>query len=400
MWSFRARSSARLGLVALLVVAGGPPVAAAVLDVTLCTDTLPGGAPGELRQALAATVSGDTIRLPPCTITLQGGPTEDDLHGDLDVEGKVLALRGAGRGRTILRAGGEHRVLDVRAGAVVSVTDVTVRDGRDLNGGGIQVDVGGTLELVDSEVLDNVGTNSGGGILNLGLLTVRRSTVSGNRTDGAGGGIHSSKAVTSIIDSTLTDNEAATGGGAASFVAGELRVEQSTVSGNRATGPLGGGGVRADGRVTVLWSTVTGNTALAGPGGGLLVVDPAPVVVGSSIVAQNAPDDCSGTPAPTSLGHNVQGDGSCQLGHPTDIASPDPGLGPLAPNGGPTATHALLPDSPALDAGGQTGCPGADQRGVSRPQGAGPGRCDAGAVERRVPTGARGAASAKPIDPR
>src|SRR5207249_10097487 len=42
-------------------------------------------------------------------------------------------------------------------------------------------------------------------------------------------------------------------------------------------------------------------------------------------------------------------------------------LGPLANNGGPTQTHALLVGSPAIDAGSNVGCPVTDQRGVFRP---------------------------------
>ncbi len=53
-------------------------------------------------------------------------------------------------------------------------------------------------------------------------------------------------------------------------------------------------------------------------------------------------------------------------------------LGALADNGGPTLTHALLPGSPALDAGNDAACSATDQRGVSRPQGA---HCDIGAYE-------------------
>nr|BBJ47930.1 hypothetical protein SAVMC3_05590 [Streptomyces avermitilis] len=51
-------------------------------------------------------------------------------------------------------------------------------------------------------------------------------------------------------------------------------------------------------------------------------------------------------------------------------------MGPLADNGGPTDTTALLPGSPALDAA--DGCPATDQRGVARPQGT---ACDIGAYE-------------------
>src|SRR3970282_626777 len=56
------------------------------------------------------------------------------------------------------------------------------------------------------------------------------------------------------------------------------------------------------------------------------------------------------------------------------------GLGPLANNGGPPQTHALLAGSPAIDAGSPD-CPppATDQRGVARPQGP---ACDIGAYER------------------
>src|SRR5439155_2560247 len=70
----------------------------------------------------------------------------------------------------------------------------------------------------------------------------------------------------------------------------------------------------------------------------------------------------------------------------------NPMLGPLANNGGPNKTHALLPDSPAIDAGNPTGCVDqntivltTDQRGFRRPVD-GPDAdttitCDIGAVE-------------------
>ena len=52
-------------------------------------------------------------------------------------------------------------------------------------------------------------------------------------------------------------------------------------------------------------------------------------------------------------------------------------LGPLTNNGGPTLTHALLPDSPAIDAGDDT-LTGTDQRGLPRRSGA---HVDIGAYE-------------------
>jgi hypothetical protein len=56
-------------------------------------------------------------------------------------------------------------------------------------------------------------------------------------------------------------------------------------------------------------------------------------------------------------------------------------LGPLADNGGPTQTMALLPGSAAIDAGDDAVCPITDQRGVARPHGA---HCDVGAYEAEI----------------
>ena len=82
----------------------------------------------------------------------------------------------------------------------------------------------------------------------------------------------------------------------------------------------------------------------------------------------------------TSSGHNLASDSTCVLSATGDKSSVDPKLGPLADNGGPTKTHALLPGSPVFDAGSPN-CPpppATDQRGVARPQGQ---VCDIGAFE-------------------
>ena len=81
----------------------------------------------------------------------------------------------------------------------------------------------------------------------------------------------------------------------------------------------------------------------------------------------------------------------------TNILDVDPLLAPLADNGGPTPTHALLPGSPAIDAGNPTACFAldgtpllVDQRGVFRPldgDGDGTARCDIGAFEYSPPCG-------------
>ena len=75
--------------------------------------------------------------------------------------------------------------------------------------------------------------------------------------------------------------------------------------------------------------------------------------------------------------NNVLTDDTCFAGA-SDLVVADAGLGSLADNGGPTLTHALLAGSPAIDAADAAVCPATDQRGVTRPQGAG---CDVGAYE-------------------
>jgi hypothetical protein len=85
-------------------------------------------------------------------------------------------------------------------------------------------------------------------------------------------------------------------------------------------------------------------------------------------------------PNPVTLisgGHNIVQDATCNP-DPSDLILGDAGLGPLADNGGPTWTHALLAGSPALDAADDSVCPSTDQRGVARPQGS---NCDIGAFE-------------------
>src|SRR5262249_6993811 len=122
-----------------------------------------------------------------------------------------------------------------------------------------------------------------------------------------------------------------------------------------------------------------------------------PLIVTNTLIIGNAPgSNCSGTI--TNNGHNLQWPGtSCG----NDLNSADPLLGPLANNGGPTFTHALPPGSPALDTGDAGACATApinnrDQRGRSRPQGAG---CDIGAYENGLTVNSSGDSNDGSCDP-
>ena len=182
------------------------------------------------------------------------------------------------------------------------------------------------------------------------------------------------------------------------FAGGRLTLLNSTVSGNVAADQ--GGGLTANGLITIDHSTITGNSS-QGSGGG--IVQLAGMVLRNSIVAGNmagvlGPDLLLGFSASTPqvrfsiLGSN-NGNGLTEA----PFGSPDingnliggpvhgllnPMLAPLANNSGPTQTHALLPGSPAINAGDPAfvGPSNTDQRGTGFAR-VGGGRLDMGAFE-------------------
>jgi hypothetical protein len=288
-----------------------------------------------------------------------------------------------------------HRVLEVNAGVTASVAHLALTRGY--------------------------GFELAGGVLNNGNLTLDHATVTGNTmstTAGdfwqGGGGIYSGDgAALTLVDSTVADNRAGwSGGGIYSFFNTTTTIVRSTISGNVSNDV--GGAIRSLGNVTIANSTISGNTATGWHGGAIFQTD-GDVSITSSTIANNvAPDWASstffvgqfgGSFVPTltltntiitgnqwyacekfasgttgnvvSGGNNVVQDDSCNP-VASDIVEGSAGVGPLAGNGGPTLTHALLPGSPAIDAANAASCPAVDQRGVARPQGAG---CDVGSYE-------------------
>jgi hypothetical protein len=202
------------------------------------------------------------------------------------------------------------------------------------------------------------------------------------------GAMYSGGAVATLERVALIRNEAGTVGGGLISATGTLDVTNATFSGNAADDT--GGGLFIQGGTTNLYNvTVTGNVADAdaegsGQGGGVARTG-GTVTIRNSIVAGNidtggqAPD-CIGPIG--SGGNNIIGNTTgCTFAATTgDLPNVDPMLGPLADNGGPTQTHALLPGSPAINAAGSS-CPALDQRGAPRKD------CDIGAYERLLCSG-------------
>jgi hypothetical protein len=144
--------------------------------------------------------------------------------------------------------------------------------------------------------------------------------------------------------------------GAVYDATGVLRLTNCTIALNSSdSGPGGIGGMG------------TSSGSQGGPGmaaGALLTTNG---VSANCLLAGNSPSDCTGRIV--DAGHNLSSDASCAFTNIGSMNNTDPRLGPLANNGGPILTMALRPGSPAIDAGDTSLAPDTDQRGFPRPAG-------------------------------
>lgn len=275
-------------------------------------------------------------------------------------------------------------------GGNITVTDSTFSGNSAGSGGGI-LNFTGIINITSSIFSDNSAASTGGSIANLGTFTITDSTFTGNSTKGsndaivsAGGGIYNNGTF-AVTSSTFSNNSTVgttTAGGGIANDHGTLTVANSTFFGNSTNGTNYGygGGISNGGALTVTNSTFSGNSANASSGGNLFNSG---VLTLKNTILANSPsgDDCASSGGTiTASGVNLVEDGACSI---PGALTADPLLGPLANNGGPTQTMALLPGSPAIDAADDAICAAApvddlDQRGVTRPQGT---QCDIGAYE-------------------
>jgi hypothetical protein len=203
------------------------------------------------------------------------------------------------------------------------------------------------------------GAYAGGAWISSNYANIRGSTISGNQTSVAGGGVvffgasYSSGA--SIVNSTISSNTAAIGGGIASQI--DLTMTNSSVVLNGMSVSPGGSGIIGLGGVSVkLVSTIVASNLGAGNSRD---------IDGAAVVTQDS-------------SHNLIT--STTLSVPPDTLSDCPKLQPLADNGGYTFTHRLGHDSPAIDHGIADPSLTDDQRGANRTVGV---ATDIGAVERQ-----------------
>src|SRR6266481_2979138 len=322
--------------------------------------------PGSLRQALLDANDGDTIDATGISgvITL--------IAGELLVD-KSVTMNGAGADVLAVDGNATSSVFQIGTGETVTIFGLTIRNGHSgTRGGGIDNESGSTVNITNCTVSGNTAgggeiSGFGGGIYNSGTLTIVNSTVSGNTTvgiSGGGGGIVNSGTLT-IVNSTVSGNTATQGAGFNNGGdAATVTITNSTFSGNAASAY--GGACFNAATLQIVNSTFSDNSAHFF-GGGILLIGP--LEIGNTILNRGNSGDnihAFGVVTVTSLGYNLSSDDAAGfLTGPGDHINTDPVLGPLQDNGGPTFTYALLPGSPAIDAGDPNFIPPPffDQRG-------------------------------------
>ncbi len=251
--------------------------------------------------------------------------------------------------------------------ATATINNGTVKGNEALGeqGGGISVTQGTEMTINNTSIIGNLAVTNGGGVYSTqsAVVTINNSSLVENHAVDGGGldqdPMANAEPVSTIINSTITDNSAEEdGGGIGRRGGGVINLNNVTITGNAADSDSSG----------------------TGDGGGISNEAGGAVNFKNTIIAGNfdftSEPDCFGTL--TSEGYNLIEDVSagCTIAGNTtgNVTGADPLLMPGADNGGSTITHAIPAGSPAVDAGnpanpgsGGDACEAADQRGVSRP---------------------------------
>ena len=430
--SAEARGLPQAGLSAGITYRVGALLQAATASTTRnvisCADD---GSVGTLRQVIGISGETDTVDLSAVpiacsTITLVSGEipiTLNDLslHGPTDrtltittsgynrllhhtgigtlaidhltlSHGKYSSDTGDAFGGCVNSSGGVVLTSSVVTGCMVSVTRM---GGFPSLAGGGAIYAKNFVQLHHSQITGNYALAfssnraQGGGVVSRGLYGYD-SSVSGNSALGTSvsstgeGGAAAVGGSVYLVRSTIDSNQADFAGGIYQSAApsDSVRIRNSTISGNKANG--GVGGIYADSPLRIDNSTVAFNSANSDA-----AIDiKASVITNSSIIAKNS-ISVSGF-----ADLYISGSGSTLTGSNNLIVSSNlslsgtltsnPRLAPLANHGGPTRTHALVPLSPAVDQGNNTFPLTFDQRGSPFSREVPSGSPDIGAYERQV----------------
>jgi len=265
------------------------PSQAATIAVTTTLDERDGSCVDgdcSLRDALATAVSGDTILIPSGNYVLTLGQLLVDR--ELTLEGATPA--------PVIDANASSRVLEISGIVPLTLKNVVLTNGRDLDGAGVAILGGGQLTLIDSELRGNNASGNGGGVYlgNQGTIHLISGSISQNKAENNGGGVYNmnglflqsggviehntalagggvfvnlENAVYRINDGVVrlnTATSAEAGGGAVYVAAGTVAVDGGEIYQN--SGDRGGGIQSANGQVVVNGGIIKENTALYGGG--------------------------------------------------------------------------------------------------------------------------------------
>ncbi len=344
-----------------------------VYQVNLIVSNTNDSGRGSLRQAVinANNTPGDDI------VTFNGAIGLISLtSGEIEiVNNGSLEIRGPGSQLLIISGGNSSRIFHSNK------ANVTIKDLTLANGNGVGKD-------------SAVFAPKGGAIYAYqGSLTVDGLQIVSNRLGsgdiGMGGGIFFDNVTNSFVkNSTFYNNRASNAGGVYTQYS-VLTVSNSTFADNVVT--RAGGGIYSVGTTTLKNVTISGNVSTsATPEGAGISVWGGSLFLGNSIVAGNiGPEITFNTGEVSSLGNNLVGD---SLGDSSDtknavtfvsndLLNIPPKLAPLSRYGGLTPTMALMPGSPAINAGNSANVGSFDQRGSLRVVG---GSVDIGAFEYNI----------------
>jgi Ca2+-binding RTX toxin-like protein len=235
-------------------------------------------------------------------------------------------------------------------GGVANVNAIMTLNDCFISGNNIGVFTRGTFVMTNSTVSGNTGNNGGGLYTTGGNLTLTYSTFSGNTAGGSAGGLNVRYAAATLTNCTVSGNtcDNGAGGGVNTSAGGSAVLTNCTIVGNIAgvgAGDGAGGGICGS-NITISNTIVAGNTAIRGQDVN------ATVTSGGNNLIGKIDSFSSGWVASDLTG--------------TNSAPIDPQLAPLADNGGTVQTMALLPYSPAVNAGKAVNAPAADSRGQTR----------------------------------
>ena len=304
-----------------------------------------------------------------------GGSGAISLSGDITISAPLPAITGRvtidGAGQSI-SGDDAHRIFDVNGGAL-TLSNVTLTGGNapdDEDGGAIRARAGAEVS-VQQVTFSNNTAYQGGAIAASGAgvkLDVRQSSFIGNSSGAYAAAIFGYGSVVDITSSSFQRNSAQGDGGAiAAHEEARMSISNSTFAGNSAN--VGGALEVFASTVTVMHVTMMNNTATP-IGGGAIHRTAGEISLYNSIVG-GAPGGKACANGLTDARGNLSQDGTCSLME-TRV---DPLVGELT---GAPAWFPLLDGSPALDAADTEFCLPVDQVGTSRPHGGG---CDVGAIE-------------------